>query len=1124
MLITLPQWAVRLKQPPAAIEQPPVGVAVAVLGELVVLVDGQAPPLRRKDRAVIAYLAIMGRPQHRNTLIDLFFQEAEDPAAALRLVLSRIRRHLGPTLLRSGEGQIALDPEGYWLDLRIFEALLGGDPVAAPQADLSAAVALVRGALLDRLSIPGAPEFDLWLLSERAHVQRRLTLALQRLSEYAAAARQFDAAIGYARALVNASPLLEEAHARLIRLYLQIGQQSAALAQFEQCCDLLGRELAVAPSCEFLALRETISASDAGWPAAHASPTPALLPVTPSTGFYERERELAWLQALWERACQGNGAVVLLIGEAGSGKSRLLREFVRSFSAKQLQLGACSELGRQIPYEPWAELLTGRLSPADLQALPKLWRNYLLNLLPGLAAQAGAEALPVPLSAAGGLDQLCAVVAEVLMPAGGPPQLVVLEDLHWADPASLQLFGYLARRAARRTVLLVGSLRTHDTPDEPALKALLDGLERIGAISVPLAPLSEAAVSSMAARFLNGVNAAQVPAVGSLVRRATGGNALFVTEVLRELSTYARLPTELPIPGSVRELIGQRLARLTGGERQVLEALAVLNAPTSLNEAADVSARTVDEVASALDQGQRWGLLVSDPGDDLASYRFSHELSREAVVAQLSLAHCQALHRRIVELLACRAASQPHTAHLAVAERLLHHAQAADAPDLVLRWALIAVERATSLYAYGEALRKIDLGLAAYARLQAAGEETLYRLSYLELLLRRILVLNEIGHGYAAMVQLLDDAAAALTPDTPDLLRALYRYCRMVVLIAKPDYALAVSEHLQVYNCFVQLGELRLAADCLMQASNSLRTISCNQEAYATTLRALAIYRDLNERDGELACRHALGLTLINLGRYQEASSVFQEMLALAVAQQSALGQARAHYLLGFVWHTMYQGQRTIDHIRQAIDRFNQLEIPGMVARCLLFLGAGLEVIASGPTGLQGGFAQAGVAYAESWRQANRFHDHWLRGWAAQLIGRRAFWDGDLPAARLWLGRATSIRQEAGERANQRSDLAWAARLALAEGHPADALALSTQALAGLAEARQEFYVFETPDLYLIHAQALAANGDRRAAEQMLARAEEELAQVADQIHDKDIRRHYRMTSALAQRIRAGIS
>ncbi|GAB4444970.1 MAG: hypothetical protein OHK0015_46840 [Chloroflexi bacterium OHK40] len=1064
----------------------------------------------------MAYLAITGQPQPRSVLIDLFFQEADDPAAALRLLLARIRSKLGSHVLRTLGRQVSLDPAAYWLDLRVFDALLGSDPSARPYTDLVAAMQLVRGPLLDQLYLPSAPEFNLWLLGERARVQRRLAQVLQRLRDESAVAHDIDRAIGYARMLVESSPLLEEAHARLIQLYVQSGQVAAALTQFEQCRDILARELAVAPTRDLQSLRDLIANSME--PMAVQEAARARLPPldTLTMGFRERDHLLEQLQAIWEQAAAGRGGVVLLVGEAGSGKTRLLHEFARRLDDQRFYLGSCAEITQQIPYEPWAALLEGALRAADLAAQPPLWRDYLLRLLPGLAAQIEVAVPSPPPTAGGEAERLFAAVAEVLVPANAPPRLVAIEDLHWADQASLQLFGYLARQAAERAVLLVGTVRTESQTERPALQRVLDELDQRAVVQLAITPLGEAAVVVMAQRLLSQVDKERAAQVGALISWATGGNALFVTELLRELATYPELPGELPIPGSVRELVGRQLTRLREGERQVLEALAVLAAPASLDEATDISARGADEVERAITLGLSMGLLISDPSTPPGSYRFGHHLPREAVVAQLTLARRQILHRRVAQRLDRAAANQPHDARLAVAEQLLYHARAGDAPELALRWTLPAAERAAQLYHYQRALQIIDQGLDDYARRVHSGHTAGAAPLYAELRLRRIPLLSLLGRPPSELQQSLALAEEYLEQHSGAVSPALLALSKAHVLLTLYRYEESSQQALDAYQYYVDAEDLRAAAACLVLVGSNGITSLNNRTGRAYYDQALTIYRALDDHDGQSACMYGIGWASLQLGEIQEAIDRLDEALRLALAQRSTLREARARYILAVAWSFIYHFERMEASARRAAELYAQLGMDEMHQRSCFFLAIAEENLHD--------LAQAEVSYAGLWAAASQRGDEFLAGWAAHALGRCAILRGDLATAQTWLERAIELRRRTGQASIALLDLIWLGRLALARGEATRALEYCQTAIEELQALSDEIYVVETADMYMAYAQALAANGNDPAARVAQAQAQAELARVAAQLRDAQSRHYYLTESPLALRIRAEIA
>jgi DNA-binding SARP family transcriptional activator len=632
------------------------------MGELIVLRDGHAAVLRRKERALLAYLSITARPHRRAVLAELLCHEADDPAAALRLLLSRLRRCLGPNLLRQAGQQVALNMEACWIDLERFELLLGAGIAACPYDDLAAAVALYRGPLLDGVALAAVAEFDLWLIGARAQLQHQYVEVLQRLIMLVEAT-DTQAAIGYALALVQAAPLLEEAHGCLAYLYARTGQREAALAQLANGHELIRRELGVEPSSAWQALSEAI---EMGTPLPALWPGSSLLaptPTTPLPRLLERDAELACLGRLWQATAAGNGAMVLIKGQVGAGKSRLLHEFIGNLAAASVRLGDCAELAQALPYAPWVELLETYLDPDDLAALPPHQRGELLRLLPRLALQLGLDPPPAPPTSGPEQEHVFAAAAEVLLPAGTEPIAIAIEDLHAADATSLQFFAYLAGRVSDRPLLLIGTLRSCEAEHLPAVSQQLDALDRLATAQLALQPLSRRAMAELTAQLWVGLPAAQRQVVASVVMLATGGNPLFATELLRELAARGTLSYQLPVPARVRELIGRRLARLPACERQVLDILALLGQPAGFDEICVLGGRSAAETDSALEAGLRIGLLsLNGARPAVVLYRYSHYLARKAVVAQLSPARRQVLHQRIIQHLYNRLPCPPaHT-------------------------------------------------------------------------------------------------------------------------------------------------------------------------------------------------------------------------------------------------------------------------------------------------------------------------------------------------------------------------------------------------------------------------------------------------------------------------------
>ena len=328
-------------------------------------------------------------------------------------------------------------------------------------------------------SLPDCPAFDEWLFFEAEGLRRDLADALERLAASHAAGGELELAIAATRRWLALDPLHEPAHRGLMRLYTLAGQRSAALRQFEECSRLLTAELGSPPSAETRALHQEIQAGHIGplsvesTPASSrpASPTrlPAFLreetaePQRPL--FVARERELARLHAFLDVACQGNGQVVFVTGEAGAGKSSLLAEFLRQATDRHPDLlavgGACTALGGLgDPYLPFR------------QALATLTGDLVGRLASGVVSRSQAmrlwEALPETLRV---LVERGPALPGLILPSA-PLLACAQEALAADDPILGRLRQIIARAADTALELQAGQLFSQVADFLAALSAL----------------------------------------------------------------------------------------------------------------------------------------------------------------------------------------------------------------------------------------------------------------------------------------------------------------------------------------------------------------------------------------------------------------------------------------------------------------------------------------------------------------------------------------------------------------------------------------------------------------------------------------------------------------------------
>src|SRR5688500_8826734 len=211
----------------------------------------------RKAIALVAYLAVTGRPQRRETLAALLWPEADDSRArsALRRTLSVLRKGLGEEGLRTGRDEVELvDGEDVVVDVRDFLTGLESSEVT----DVAAAASLWRGDLLAGFTLRDSPEFDAWQVREGERLRRLLAAACARLVDAHSAAGRVDDAIVHAERWLDLDGLHEPAHRALMRLHAQRGDRAAAIQQYRQCVRVVDEELGVAPLTETTVLYDAI--------------------------------------------------------------------------------------------------------------------------------------------------------------------------------------------------------------------------------------------------------------------------------------------------------------------------------------------------------------------------------------------------------------------------------------------------------------------------------------------------------------------------------------------------------------------------------------------------------------------------------------------------------------------------------------------------------------------------------------------------------------------------------------------------------------------------------------------------------------------------------------------------
>jgi DNA-binding SARP family transcriptional activator/tetratricopeptide (TPR) repeat protein len=574
---------------------------VRLLGEVAAERDGEQVTLPPLAGRLLALFALRPGPHGREAAAALLWPGSARPAALanLRTAVWALRKAVGDDPLIASRTAVGLRPDAVTVDLADCRG-------RAAAGDVAAAAVLCRGELL-----PGFAED--W--AEAARRQQRAELAESLASRSAAAERDGDpaAAARWSRLRCELDPLDEAAQADLVRQLAGAGDRAGALVAGRAASDRLRSELGVRPGP---ALRAALA--EARGPGGNA----VAVGRATARPLYGRAAELRTLNAAWAAARAGHGRVVLITGEAGIGKTRLVAELARRAdnTGARIAVGAGVDVGGQAPLVIWQELVQHLARTVPAPPGQADWPAELGRLAPDLAARLGRGAPPPPV-ASPELERLRlfdAVLQLVEWAAADRPVLLVAEDVHRADPASMQLCAHIGRRLAAHPVLFV--LTRRDKPERPAADALLADLAGRGVevAEVELGPLSQAEVAAVARSVADLTDAAVEQVV-----RAADGNPLLAAASARALGAGRGVP-----PQDLRAAVRAAAGTLTRPARDLVEVLAAAGRELTAAELAALPLADRDDAEQAvLDTG-----LVFRSGGGL---RFRHALLAEAVRADL---------------------------------------------------------------------------------------------------------------------------------------------------------------------------------------------------------------------------------------------------------------------------------------------------------------------------------------------------------------------------------------------------------------------------------------------------------------------------------------------------------
>jgi DNA-binding SARP family transcriptional activator len=649
-------------------------LTVHLLGPVEVRRDGEPLDLGGpQPRAVIAHLALdAGRVVSVERLVDRLWGDdpPRTPLGTLQSYVSRLRRCLEPDRAAGTESHVLVtEAPGYVLripveqiDVHQFrrlvaearQALADGDHQVALD-DLDEALALWRGPALAAAGPPEQMQAPVVQLDEeRDWATESRFEALLALGRHAETVSALQAA-------VEARPLRERLWALLALALYRCSRQADALRALSTARATLIEELGLDPGPELRELEGRILAHDptltlpAVTPAPVPPPsTPTATPVPPQTTAELIGRATEWqrLVDLLGAAATGRPQLVLLEGEPGIGKSTL-----------------CEALLRHAAGTGWA-CAVGRCLEPDLAPSLWPWIEVVRDLVDDAAGESSTSAEnPLRRLAAGDYDsggsltaiELAGQFLGLLDEAVAGPCVLLFDDVHWADRATLDVLRLVLERLGSRPVLVVAAHRPPVfVPDSPLADALGALRRAVTTTSVTISPLDASAVAQ-----LMELTAGVAPSgeLADRVRRRAGGNPLFVVELARLAGEHG-VADDSVLPDAIRDVVRARLAQLPPQATAELEVAAVLGEHFELRTAIAVSERDAESCLDALDSAVVTRIVVPEAD----GFRFAHALVRDAVIAEISPLRLARLHQRAAEAIAALHGDTPD-----VAEPVAHH-------------------------------------------------------------------------------------------------------------------------------------------------------------------------------------------------------------------------------------------------------------------------------------------------------------------------------------------------------------------------------------------------------------------------------------------------------------------
>lgn len=881
-----------------------------------------------------------GHALPKERLMEWLWSDLEPDAAVrnLRVAVSQLRKALEPDLPKGAKSSYVLTTDaGYawnttqdvWLDADEFEKLCARFDLDAGLEDhqleyAKRAKALYRGPYLEE------DRYEDWATARREQLQLAYFDLLAKLAEAHARLGRYQQALAHCREILRADPCCESVWAQLM-LYLHCsGNQAEALRAYGQCARILSRELDVEPNLQLQQLHDHIRNGqvpdvDDRYPIRAQVVPPVPYTLSPqAVPFVGRQAERARFARLFEQLHQGQGGCLIVGGEPGVGKTRLVQEVLLDADEFVCLSAYAHDLDQTLAYQCWRHTLDQAIELVDInvfESIEPVWLCEVARLVPSLHARFELPQNPelAPDQQLRRFHQGIFQVLSVL--SQGKPLVIFLDDVHWLDEVSFDLWAYLLPRLAAFPVCVIGTFQqSHE--NENLSKFLAQNDAHLETLSLPRLS-SQESISLVQNLPLNLEN---LDAFCGTLYKQTEGNPLFIISTLQHLfesgvlaadgndwkaANEAKVPA-LDTAPTIQALILKRLERLDDAALKLLRLISVMDRKVDVPllelawDEEDDCALTLSSLISAQ--------LLSET---MGQYALSHAKIGEVVRRHMSDPLRQLLNQR-----ALYAVEQRHIGRLGAWQgALMHYAFRGGVWEKALTYAVRLVGQG-NLIPLQEKLAAAALGVEAAQRLAASSKDTRFVQDQLfEILVHRADLFGLQGKrdDQARDLAQLAELAQGLKSDSR---RALVQSKFVQFYLAKGEFDAAIKAAQKAIALYKVEQDVAGQANCLNHMGQALHQQGDPTAGLDAMQQALSLFEQCKHLKGQADCLKNIGqIHFFSLANYTEALACFEQANAHYATVGDPLGQASCCNSIGnvCVW-CLNRPEEAVQRYQQALE------------------------------------------------------------------------------------------------------------------------------------------------------------------------------------------------------------